>query len=198
MQGFYLLIPIVLGALGLALIVVLARILVGSMLGDSPGFFERLKLKQKEGLLSRADTYIKAGEYEQAAAFLKGAFFLELLKSDMRSVERLNNHHLAVLGRVVSVADRFSLHLENLPVVEDLLLSRSQLLRGLIEKRKGKRIAAAKRKSGGPQWPVAEFDTQIKDLVDRLATNRKSLESQIGKLFSALVTSRRTDEVTYH
>lgn len=198
MQGLSLLAPILLGAFGLALIVALLRILFASLLGDTVGFFERMRLKQKEGLLSRADVYIKSGDYEAAASFLKGAFCLDPLKRDPRAIERLSNHHLALLGRIVGIADRFSLHLDNLAIVEDLLLSRSQLLKTLLDKRVARDLASKKRRGNGPDWAVAEFDSQIKELQDRVSTNRKSLESQISKLFSALVTSRRADEVTYH
>jgi len=200
MQGASLIIPLLLGLLGLLCIGYLLRVLWISLIGDPAGLLERFKFRQKENLLSRADVYIKAAEFESAYSFLRGSFLLDQIKSDIRLVTRLHNHHLAILGRLVGIADRFSAHLDSLPIVEDLLTTRSQLMKSFIEKKIAQQSLAQKNrgKNRPPDWALSEFRNQAKEIREKLAVNRKSLDSQLSKLFLSLGSAKKHEEVTYH
>ncbi len=190
------------GLLGLGLIFYLGKVMLGGLFGDSGSWIEKYRLKQKEAYLPRADLYIKAGEFEQACQLLREAFFFGTGKPDANLVERTGNHNLAILGRVIHIAERLSIQLEGLPVVEDLLLIRTQLIKSYAERKlsqAGLRKRRAQNKSAGNQtWAVQEFSKQLEELRDKIDTNQKSLESQLARLFAAIGGARKRDEVTYH
>lgn len=201
MQPVELIVALTLTIIGLLIILALIKVMFGGLFGGWAQWFDRYKIRQKETLLERSDVYLKAGDFESVVTFLRGSFLLDHVKSELKLVERMHNHHMAALGRILMLAERYTIHLETLPVVEDLLVTRSQLLRSFIEKsraRKTLRSGSGERPRTAPRWAVNEFDSQLADIREKLATNRKSLDSQIEKLFSNLGNLRRVDEVTYH
>ena len=191
----------ILGGLGLALIVALLRLMFASFFGNSGSWLEKYRIKQKENLLERAEVYIKAADFASVSSLLRGAFYLDQIKSDARLVERVHNHHLGILSKIITLADRFNMHLDSLPIVEDLLISRAQLMKTIIEKKAARstlRKKGSEKNRKTPDWALNEFGSQLLDLRDKLGTNRRSLESQIDKLFTGLASARSPDEVTYH
>ncbi|MBX7138038.1 MAG: hypothetical protein K1X83_08650 [Oligoflexia bacterium] len=190
-----------LGGLGLALIVVLLRVFFGGMLDGRGDWIQKIKIKKKEGLLERSEAYLKAGDFETVSSFFKSAFYLEQIKSDPRLVERAHNHNLSILGKILAMADRYALHLDNLAIVEDLLGNRSQLMRTFLEKKSARDVLKRKRAGKGkqpPEWALTEFNAQLDELRDRIAVNRRSLESQLEKLLLSIKNVKKADEVTYH
>ena len=106
-----------------------------------------------------------------------------------------------ILSRIIGVAKSHSRQIEHLPVVEDLLTSRETLLTIHIEHlatRDNLRARRQRDKKETPTWAIAEFSKKIDEIVDKLATNRQSLESQLDRVFEDLARLPVGDEVTYH
>lgn len=202
MQSLDIFPAVVFGLLGAVLIVYFVKVIFGGLITDSGSWIEKYRIKQKEALIPRADLYIKAGEFEQACQLLRDAFYLGSSKGDPGLVDRSSNHNLAILGRVIHISERLSTHLDNLPIVEDLLLSRGQLIKSLSERRTAHAALRKKRRAEGSgreqAWAKHEFNKQLDELRDKIETNQKSLESQLSRLFAALGGARKRDEVTYH
>lgn len=202
MQSIDIFPAVIFGIIGLALIVYFLKIILGSLFSDSGSWIEKYRIKQKESLLPRVDLYIKAGDFEQANQLLRDAFYFGGSKGEGGLIERGNNHNLAILGRVIHISERLSTHLDNLPIVEDLLLTRAQLIKTFAERKLSQAALRKKRRSekGGAEqsWAALEFSKQLDELRDKIQTNQKSLESQLARLFAALGGARKRDEVTYH
>lgn len=198
--GEYIL-PIFLATIGLGIIGYFVWVTFRAVWSTPRGIFERVKVQRKEQLLRTFDRVAKERNLASAVNLLRDAFFLDEIRHSQALIERVNNHHTAILGRLVSLADARSSHLPNLAIVEDLLLSRALLLRGLLETREI--LAGARKKSGGgsfsqPKWAEQEFSKKLTDLYDKLTTNRRSLQAQLSELFSSLMRAAESNEVTYH
>jgi len=201
MANLDLFIAALLGGAGLALVFLLLRVIFGSIFGGGLSFVDKYRIRQKENLLVRADVYLKASDLESSLGFLKNSFFLDLIKNDIKLIDRAHNHNLSVLGKLIGVADRYSTHLANLPLLEDLLISRAQMMKSLIEKKAARNTLKRKRAERArkaPLWAIPEFDAQIAEIREKLSVNKRSVDSQIAKLFSLISNAERGDEVTYH
>lgn len=163
---------------------------------------ERRKLHAKERLLAQADELIAREQWPETFSTLRAAFFLEPIKRDISLVERMVSHHLNVLGRIVEFTGRHSSRISNLPVVEDLLLNRAQLLRSHFEVRHSKRSVHKRTREKGreaPEWVEAEYRRKLREIDERIAVNRRSLESQLDRLFAELEQVQHAgSNVTYH
>lgn len=193
--------PIFLATLGLGIIGYFAWVTFRAVWSTPRGIFERIKVQRKEQLLRTFDRIAKERNLASALSLLRDSFFLDEIRHSQALIERVNNHHTTILGRLVSLAEARSSHLPNLAIVEDLLLSRALLLRGLLETREIL-AGARKKKPGGsfsqPKWAEQEFNKKLEDLYDKLATNRRSLEAQLKDLFANLMRVPDPKEVTYH
>ncbi len=200
MSFFSLLPAVLLAACGLALIGFISWSIFHSLFAGGLGWLHRQKLSRKERFLTEADVLIKNGSYLQALALLKEAFLLDHFPRTPVLIEAISHHHLSILSRLIAISERTSSHLPNLAVVEDLLLTRSQLLRQLHESSEAKRSLARRRKDKKeiPEWALAEYENKGKEALDKLQTNRKSLGSKLSEIFGALSSAPATQEVTYH
>jgi hypothetical protein len=193
--------PLILMAIAL-IVIAYFFYLVTSNINFNPRLFsERWKLRRKERLLEQADDQLEKGLVLRGCQLLRQAFCLDVVTHDVDLIERLQNHHLEILERVVAVSERTSAHLDNLPLVEGLIQSRSDLLRAYVEILQSKNTISRRRKEKGqdtPDWAVQEFSRKLKDIGDRISINRKSLDSQLNTLFASLGRSPETKEVTYH
>ena len=192
---------LLLGLVGLLAILFCLKLLASSLLGPGRGFVQRARIRYREKLAADADSFIGSGDLESAAALLRKAFYAEGVCRDMQLVDRLTSHHLSILERLLALAEKRSMHLENLAVLEDLILSRAHLMKALIEKKsllRGERPMPAGEDAETPEWARQQFARVYAELRDRLITNQRSLESQLGTLFDSLLRSHEVEQVTYH
>jgi hypothetical protein len=106
-----------------------------------------------------------------------------------------------ILSRVIGIAKSHARHLESLPVVEDLLASRESLLNAHIEHLAARNNLQQRRRRDRketPAWAISEFSKKIDDILDKLSTNRHSLESQLDRMFDDLRKLPEGEGVTYH
>lgn len=195
------LVPIVLVTVcALGLISFIAWSLFRPLVGDLLTWARRSKLGRKQRLLKNADELAKQGALEQALSRLQEAFMLDHTPLDPVLIESISHHHLSILSRLIALSDQRAARLPHLAVVEDLLASRAQLLRALHEAVAARKSLRERRgeKKDLPEWALAEYEKKVVDIRDRLATNRKSLESKLSEIFSALRSMTPGQEVTYH
>ncbi|MCB0311481.1 MAG: hypothetical protein KDD42_09610, partial [Bdellovibrionales bacterium] len=84
-----------------------------------------------------------------------------------------------------------------LPILEDLLINRLQLMR-LYRERLASNRKHEERKRGTPEWAAAELARQRSELLDKIKTNRLSIKLELDRVFGALEHGNTTEEVTYH
>lgn len=187
------------GAIGLALICILAKILFHALVGDTRGWMEKFRFRQKQKLLKHFDELSARGASGRAFEALRGGFFLDHVYLDADLIDRISGHHAGVLSRISVLAEQNSRSLPNFAVLEDLLQSRCELMRLYVETVTSKRLMSRNPKKQIPRWALDEYRRKLDDIVDRLKTNRHSIESQIKELFSALKDSTTGESgVTYH
>lgn len=191
-------VAIVLGLLGLAMIAWLLASMVLPLLRDSRAFAERVRFRQKERILDSVDAMIEKNLFADALKHLVVAFFYESIRADKELIEKVHNHHVGILSRIVLVAEKLSRHVENLAVIEDLVLSRSELLRSLYETRQNRAALSARRTRETPQWALDEYSRKIDEIIDRLKTNQRSLESQMVLAVSEAKPAQADQEITFH
>jgi len=187
-------------ACALGLIAFISWSVFHSLFAGGLGWINRQKLTRKEQLLATADALIKNESYTEALALLRNAFLFDQLPRNPTVIEGITHHHLSILSRLIAIAERTSSHLPNLAIVEDLLSTRGQLLRSYHEATAAKKSLKQRRKDKKelPQWALAEYENKTKDLLDKLDTNRKSLNSKLSEIFAALASAPPKQEVTYH
>jgi len=184
-----------------AVVYFLIRSLLLGFSADPRSWLEGLRVRKREQLVLAADELMKSNKVSEALRVLRSAFFFEHPVRYPATVERIHEHHLNILSRIIGVAKSHSRQIEHLPVVEDLLASRETLLTIHIEHlatRDNLRARRQRDKKETPTWAIAEFSKKIDEIVDKLATNRQSLESQLDRVFADLARLPVGDEVTYH
>ena len=194
---------LLLGLVGLMAILFCLKLLFSGLLGPGGGLVQRARIRYREKLVEDADRLIGLGDLEAAGLLLRKAFYPEGAGSDLQLIERLSNLNLSILGRIVAIAEKRAQHIENLAIVEDLILSRAQLMRAVIEKKtllQGARSAAAEHDPAArkPEWVKLQFARLYAEVKDRLDTNQRSLESQLDLLFDNLKRSDQAQQVPYH
>jgi tetratricopeptide (TPR) repeat protein len=193
--------PLLLALAALVLIGAFVKMVYESVGGSAPRLLGGVRLRRKVKLVETADLLMREGKLEEAAEALKHAFVLNHQRGDEAFLERLYTHHLGILSRLVTIAEKRNRRVENLPLLEGLLASRNDLIRGYEDVSFGKRKLRERRKEKGmetPPWADDEFDRKLRELIDRLDTNRKSIESQLDDLTKSLGTEASGEEVTYH
>jgi|GEM_PF-6011688 len=186
------------GLMGAVLLILLLLVLLRAVLGDNRGWPEKLKFRQKQRMIEAADAMIAGGQWRNAVTLLKGGFFLEAVQSDADLIERISNHNLGILSRMLIISEKQRRSLANLPIVEDLLLSRREMLRNYLEAVSTRNALRRRRRRETPAWALEEYKKRIEELLDKLKTNQKSLDSQIKEAFAALSEQADLGEITYH
>ena len=178
---------IIFGLLGLFIILYGLKLLLGNLVGtfDLPLLLERRKLHRKQERLFTARRRIEEKNYAAALPLLRDAFLLEHLKHDVRLIERVNDHHLTVLQELISLARICSMRLSNLPLIEELLLTRTAAMKSYSETRVAARALSKRRARSQrpPAWAVNEFSKKLADLKERVDTTTRSLRTELDKLF---------------
>lgn len=201
MLGTGLLEGLILGLLALVVLYLILRALVQALPGNIRGSTERWGIKKKEKLLPVLDDLLERGLVNDALFMLADAFYFEHIRLDPSNIERVQNHHLAVLARLIIAGEKRGAQLTNLPIIEDLLLTRSDFMRAYFDVLDSKKTLSKKRVEKGmetPTWALKEYKRKLLEMQDRIATNRRTLEGQLKELFLRLNEERSSDEVTYH
>ena len=188
--------------IAIAIIAYVLRVIYAALGGGNPfALFEKWSFKRKQRILAEANIENQV-PLEQAVKLCRSAFFLAQVKYNPSLVERVTNHNLDVLNKLVTMADRRTGHLANLPVVESLFASRADLMKAHIDVRETVRKLAMRKDKGGrgdaPDWARAEFSKKSDEIKEKIAVNGKSLEAQLDELISSLLKLPAATEITYH
>lgn len=188
-------------AVALLIILIFFRVVIESLVGDLRGWPNNIKLKRKERLLTQVTKEAKDPPSYSQYSVLRDAFFLDEVFADNGFLEKMNSHHNEILSWLVAVSERYSKHLDNIVLVEELLQSRSELMKLRIEIADGLKNIKKKRKEKGqttPEWAKNEFMSKLGELNEKITTNRRTLDSQLNHLFQLLEKLPSSQEVTYH
>jgi hypothetical protein len=192
---------IALALLGGAILIFFLYSLYIAVAQDASGLTEKLLLRRKKRWLSEIDILIKSGSNSDACRALRKALVLEHLRSGSESIEASVQLHMNILARVIMIAERTGATLDNLPVVEDLIHSRGQLLHSYLEALDDKRLFRSRRAKAGkeaPAWAISEFSRKIEEIEDRIKTNSRSLSAQFEELLQALARGDSSSQITFH
>lgn len=200
-MGFSIFIASLLGLFSVVLILAFLKLALGPLIGDPRSFRDRFKLRRKKQVIERIDQLLQQNQLKQAGEGIRESFFLDPRRPDRALIDQIATHHLEALNRLVALSDRYSRHLSGLPLLEDLLLTRSDLLRSQFDVSQTRRELSARKLSSGhrsPDWARNEFSKKLLDITDRLTTNRRTIENQVRELLDSLHESPEPDHVTYH
>lgn len=179
-------IAFIFSAFGLAIVAWTVLVLWSAIVGDTRGWTEKLRFKNKVRLIKSADDMLAGGVTDKAFGLLRDGFFLESVQNDADLIDRIRGHHSGIVSRLMVIAEQRAASIPNLAVVEDLLQSRCELMRLHLETLQGRRQLSRARKREMPQWAKEEYRRKLDDILDRLKTNRRSIESQLSETFSFL------------
>lgn len=198
-------IGITLGLVGIAVICYLSYLIVRNSIGDPLVFLLKFQVRQKEQTLNSFTASLLAGDKLQAQKSLQSSFILDGAPKNEQTIDRIAAHHLEILNRVIEGAAKRERRLDTLPILEDLIQSRNQLLKGYLDSARSLTALADRGKEKGtptPPWALQEYQRRLAEISDRLRTNEKALHSQltsvIAALFDAPPSGGTQTEVTYH
>lgn len=172
----------------------------GSTLNFSGSLF-KWRFKRYQRALEDADKNIGQNKLSAASEDLRNAFCLEVTPGFLKEFDVIHEHNFSVLGKVMSLYEDTESHLGNLPIVDELLQSRYDLMRTLYDTRLTKqklKLREAEKQKNSPQWAYEEMDAKIKECIERLKTNRLSLISQVDQLFASLRNVSGQSTIQYH
>ena len=171
------------------------------------GISEGAKLKKAARDLNAADELLKArhtpASLSEVRRLFQSSLCLESLFYSDSVLREVLDHQQTILERIVALSEQYSIHLDLLPNLEDLLMARGELLRENLETVRVRSDLAKKQKEKGrtvPEWAKSEYERKIIVLQERINTNRKSIESTLHDLLISLFAEARGREsdVTYH
>jgi hypothetical protein len=148
--------------------------------------------------VEEVDGLIATANWPAASKLLRKGFLLDPGHWDTDLIERVSNHNLGILSRMLIISEKQGRSLSNLAVIEDLIISRRETLRSYLEAFNTKEALLKKRRRETPAWALQEYKNKISELLDKLLTNQRSIESQAEKAFLALARQQEQSEITYH
>jgi len=177
-------------------------VLFSALAGNTRGWGEMSRFKRRELELKNADRLLEVKELSSALKTLESAFFFDQVRTNEQLIEKALGHNLSVLSRLMSIAEGLERSISNAAILEDLVESRCDLMRAFFEAASSREALKRSRKRQVPRWAVEEYEKKLFEIADRLATNRKTLESQIKMAFAALREKSRVvndgSEITIH
>lgn len=194
-------VAIVCAALAVGIIYVVVRAVCSAFTGNPRAWLETLAIRRRERLVAVADELMRTNHRLDALRNIRAAFFLEHPLAAQSSIERSHAHNVRLLSRLIGDAHSRSHQIDNLPILEDLLASREQLLSAFIEHVLARNNLTNRRRrdrKDTPAWAIAEFSKKIEDIADKLTTNRHSIESQLDTVIEELRRLPEIEEVTVH
>lgn len=188
------------GLTGLLLCAIIIRVFYEALVGPQKGWTERWKLRQREKQLTLIDHMIDSGDITGSFKHLRQILFFDVVKHDPDLIERVSALHFAVLNKLMALSHLKDQHVPELVILEDLFSSRTSLLRSWGEVISTRNNLMRKRNNKMPEWAFDEYQKKLADFSDQLDTNRKSIESQLDKVFNSLTSSASPtkEEIVYH
>ena len=150
------------------------------------------QLARCERLLPTIDEKLKATDTDAVYELIQQAFFFSYQSIDEPLVHRIGAHHGLLVKRIASLARTQSAAHEALPLLDDLIASRTVLLRSLVE------VTRKRRSLKAPGWAKEEYAKKLTELVDRLQTNERAIQSQIDQLFTRTLRGPAAPDQQYH
>ena len=198
-MGFFTTITITFLALAaLAVLISIVALFYNAIAGEPRAMSERLKFKRREKMVLEADLLIQHDDWQSALKRIRSSFYFEPVRYDEDLVDKISNHHQGLLSRLLIISEKRSRSIANIAIVEDLFLSRCEMMRAWLEALSSYKTLLKKRAGRVPGWALDEYKTKISEIEDRLNVNQKSLNSQLDLLFKALTDTSVTEAVTYH
>jgi len=154
------------------------------------------KLRRKQQILAKVDQLIEAEKFEQAYEMLCEALVLDGRIRDKDLLSSIGAHHMLILNKTLLIADLKGKTLTNLPVLEDLLSTRIQLCRALMELQT-KQTGDPAVRTETPSWAKKAFREKEDELNNKLETNLKSIHSQFNAVKKSLFEDQK-EEYHYH
>ncbi len=190
-------------AIGLCLFAIfiigyLLFLILRPLIGDPRGLAEKFRIRNREALAKEADLMIEKSDWKEALRLIRNSFYFDNIKSDSALVEKISQHHMGLLSRLMIISDKQGRNLENLAIIEGLLMSRCEIMRAWFEAFSSHRKLVAKHSKKIPSWALDEYRNKIKELEDKLSVNQRSLKSQMDSAYKILSNKMMVEEVTYH
>lgn len=189
------------GITGMLLCAIILRVFYEALIGPQKGWTERWKLRQREKQLHIIDGILESGDISLSLKQLRQIIFFDLIKHDPDLVERVSALHFGVLNKLMALSHLRDQHVPELVVLEDLFSSRTLLLRTWGETIATRNSLMRKRNNKMPGWAFDEYQKKLAEFTDQLDTNRKSIESQLDKVFNTLSSqspAAAKEEIVYH
>ena len=160
------------------------------------------KLRSLDNKLEQAfSESINANSKAALKQLLIAAFENPALEQPFTDVDEIYQTHLGVLAKLVTAADKRSISLTQLPVLEDLVHHRNVLLTAHREVRISMRNIKSRRSAKGKEfssWAENEYQTKLKTAFEAVEVNRLSILSQLDEIIEELAKGDEAREVTYH
>lgn len=195
------LIALILLLVALAIISFVFIILGSQFSNNGFQFYQNFRLRRQTKLLNQADELIKNEKFREATQVLRSALILDKSSLGNLWIERVHQHNLAVLSRMVSIGDHFLSHLISLPIVEELITNRTEMLKAYSESNSANKKFKKKVESKDKEkykWALNEFSSKIGELEERLKANKKAVLLNVDHLIDQLFSTPSSTEVTYH
>lgn len=153
--------------------------------------------------LSKIDARIEGGQFDEAVQECRGALFLEAIRKDRVLLDRVDAHHDEVLSRLIIISNLMEINSNHVPLMEDLLASRAELLKALIDASSTLENFKSKVRGdrrGSPSWAINQYEKQVSEILDRLNTNKRSILGVMAEFQQELlkITKAPSESVTYH
>jgi hypothetical protein len=202
-MGLSTIIPsIIFGLTGLFIIAFTLKLFVTALLGNPWNWYEQQKVMKKERLLSEGDLFFEKDNYDRAVSIWKSAFYLDRLNHLPSLIDKVHNLNINALGRLLNLSEKRRAHIGNLPVIEELIGSRTELMHLYFETALTlKKLRVKKNEASGkssPNWALQEFSKKHTEIKQKIDANRTQLEAELKKCFESLSRPPANEGITYH
>ena len=158
------------------------------------------KLKLRDKQLKDIDTFLANKQFKVAINALHSAFIFEHAQST-KDLEEVQRYNFTLLSKMISLSEASAQHIGNIEILEELLSSRFLLQRNyidILEAREASKKRKAQEQKEIPAWAVNEFQRKLDEVLDKLKTNRNSLDSQLKLAVISIENGDNKDSVIYN
>lgn len=200
------LIPILLVALlGLLVLGIILFAFLGSLFGSFGDIFEKWRLSRHRQFLVKAEAALAKSpsntDISPALDLLGNSFCFDPRFRRPTIIQQLGEHHEAILGHIIAIAESRQVHLDALPELEELLDTQLLLLREGIDTREARRGLHQKQHEKGkntPDWAFAEYEKKLTLVGEHLDKNRREAQELIRFIFRSLKNPKSAGNDVYH
>ena len=188
------------GLTGLVILIYVSSLVFQAIFNNLRGLLMKNRITKRESELAKAELLLQMGNSVDALNILKNALILETKVADHGQIDKVFAHNLSVISIINRVSKDYSSLYRNIPVVQELLQTRRNLMRAYLDASLSKQAINQKRTFSlkSTSWALSEFDKKIEELSSFLKTNHQSLKSEIDRLFSSINSSDQKPEANYH